>query len=85
MIAEVATITVLLPPAKACATASTSALRRARLSSGTAWLVGSAIADIDKDSPARGFYRTQDVMATGNGAGLAVASRPGFPGGNIFS
>ena len=35
-ILAVLTMTVLLPPASACATASTMALRRARLSSGTA-------------------------------------------------
>jgi hypothetical protein len=43
----VLTMTVLLPPASACATASTIALRRARLSSGLACWKGSAIADIE--------------------------------------
>jgi len=43
----VLTMTVLLPPASACATASTIALRRARLSSGLACWKGSAIADME--------------------------------------
>src|SRR5450830_556704 len=42
----VLTITVLLPPASACATASTMALRRARLSSTLACRIGSATADM---------------------------------------
>ncbi len=42
----VETITVLLPPASACATASTMALRRARLSSLDACRMGSATADM---------------------------------------
>src|SRR5262245_18509625 len=42
----VATMTVLLPPASACATASTMALRRANLSSCTTCWIGSATADM---------------------------------------
>src|ERR1700716_2384473 len=45
-IAAVATSTVLLPPASACAIASTSALRRARRSPARACATGSATADI---------------------------------------
>src|SRR6185369_1371927 len=41
------TITVLLPPASACATASTIALRRASVSSGLMCWNDSAVADID--------------------------------------
>src|SRR5215510_12764915 len=40
------TMTVLLPPASACATASTMALRRASLSSCRIYWIGSATADI---------------------------------------
>ena len=40
------TMTVLLPPASACATASTMALRRARWSSMWACNIGSATADM---------------------------------------
>src|SRR6516162_997462 len=42
----VETITVLLPPASACATASTNALRRASVSSGLTCWNDSAVADI---------------------------------------
>jgi hypothetical protein len=42
----VETMTVLLPPARACATASTMALRRASLSSCRLCCIGSATADI---------------------------------------
>jgi len=42
----VLTMTVLLPPASACATASTKALRRASASSMCACRIGSAIADM---------------------------------------
>src|SRR5688572_1746214 len=45
-IPPVETITVLLPPASACAIASTSALRRARRSPAAASRIGSATADI---------------------------------------
>ncbi len=54
-------MTVLLPPASACATASTMALRRARLSSTAAYWMGSATADMkdsrQKDSPFTGVRR----------------------------
>ena len=50
----VETMTVLLPPASACATASTMALRRARLSSMVADIMGSATADM-KRFPGKGF------------------------------
>src|SRR5215475_145889 len=46
MMLAVATMTVLLPPASACATASTMALRRANLSSCTTCWIGSATADM---------------------------------------
>src|SRR5215210_3773179 len=45
-IPPVETMTVLLPPASACAIASTSALRRARRSPAAASRIGSATADI---------------------------------------
>src|ERR1700716_2458100 len=44
----VATSTRLLPPASACATASTSALRRARRSPAATSMIGSASADISE-------------------------------------
>src|SRR6185312_11682465 len=47
MMLAVLTTTVLLPPASACATASTFALRRARLSSMCLSVRGSASADIE--------------------------------------
>jgi hypothetical protein len=43
----VETITVLFPPASACATASTIALRRASVSSGVMCWKDSAVADIE--------------------------------------
>ncbi len=45
-IEAVDTMTVLLPPASACATASTMALRRARPSSIVPYRIGSATADM---------------------------------------
>ena len=53
----VATRTVLLPPASACATDSTSALRRASRSLVAASTAGSASADINR-SPKGGFAGT---------------------------
>src|SRR4029078_11954909 len=71
MIADVATITVLLPPASACATASTSALRRARRSSKTGSVViGSAEANMKGILRRAGFYRATPRNATALNAEL---------------
>jgi hypothetical protein len=68
MMPAVATITVLLPPANACATASTTALRLARRSSIRA-AGGSAIADIKEFPAGAPFYRDDTPFATARDEG----------------
>src|SRR5437763_1070741 len=65
----VAAITMLLPPANACAIASTSALRLARRSSATKGEI-SAIADMDhaQTESGRPFYRAPLTMTMAVGA-----------------
>ena len=79
-IEAVETMTVLLPPASACATASTMALRRASASSTVAYWMGSATADMSGSrQDGFSFYRrsipTQLKITTAGarGAGGCVA------------
>src|SRR5262249_3999017 len=80
----VETITVLLPPASACATASTIALRRASVSSGLMCWYDCGAADIGRAPGGRPLWRRSPETANAPSArqdlrGLPLAGRANGP------